>query len=185
MMIHNSGVVLYLLMAFGSGYAIGNLPNMGFLKTWLLSIIFVPIVYELLNPNALMVVTVIGFSFGLLFAKSLSFFQLMDYFSPSRFMQKRPKPKENPYANNANRNYQPQFSTRNVGQPEQPIDNRRPEEILGLNPNFTQAELKVAYQRESNRTHPDKWVNKPESMKKMMEAEQKQINAAYNKLRRD
>ncbi len=182
MVIHNSGVVLYLLMAFGSGYAIGNLPNMGFLKTWFLSIIFVPIVYELLNPNFLMVMTVVGFSFGLLFAKSLSFFQLMDYFSPFRFMQKRPKPKSNP---NANRNNQSPFSARNINNAEIPVDNRKPEEVLGLNPNFTQAELKIAYQRESNRTHPDKWINKPDSMRKIMEAEQKRINLAYNKLKRD
>jgi hypothetical protein len=182
MVIHNSGIALYFLMAFGSGYAIGNLPNMGFLKTWFLSIIFVPIVYELLNPNALMVMTVVGFSFGLLFAKSLSFFQLMDYLSPFRFMQKRSQPKQK---FNSNRNNQPQFSARNVSNSEPPIDNRRPEEVLGLSPNFTQSELKAAYQRESNRTHPDKWVNKPESIKKIMEAEQKQINAAYNKLKRD
>jgi preprotein translocase subunit Sec63 len=66
-----------------------------------------------------------------------------------------------------------------------PIDNRRPEEVLGLNLNFTQEELKAAYQRESNRTHPDKWINKPESMRRIMEAEQKRINLAYKKLKRD
>ncbi len=178
MVIQNSGVVLYSLMAFGSGYAIGNLRGMGFLKSWFLSIIFVPLVYELLNPNFLMVITVVGFSFGLLFAKSLSFFQLMDYFSFSKFLQKRNKPE-------SKADSQSKFTTRNVGSSEYPIDNRRPEEILGLNPNFTQAELKAAYQRESNRTHPDKWINKPDSIRKMMEAEQKQINLAYNKLKRD
>ena len=181
MVIQNSGVVLYFLMSFGSGYAIGNMPNMGFLKTWLLSIIFVPIVYELLNPNVLMVMTVVGFSFGLLFAKSLSFFQLMDYLSPFRFMQKRQKQQEQKF----NRNNQPQFSARNISDAELPADNRRPEEVLGLNPDFTQAELKIAYQRESNRTHPDKWINKPDSMRKIMEAEQKRINLAYNKLKSD
>ena len=180
MIIHNSGIFLYLLMAFGSGYAIGNLPSMGFLKTWFLSIIFVPIAYELLNPNSLMVMTVVGFSFGLLFAKSLSFFELMDYLSPFRFIQKYSKQQE-PKFNHSNQ----QFSARNIGNTEVPIDNRRPEEVLGLNFNFTQAELKAAYQRESNRTHPDKWINKPESMQKIMEAEQKLINLAYNKLKRD
>ncbi|MDD5228401.1 MAG: J domain-containing protein [Methylococcales bacterium] len=180
MVIHNSGIALYFLMAFGSGYAIGNLPNMGFLKTWFLSIIFVPVVYELLNPNALMVMTVVGFSFGLLFAKSMSFFQLMDYLSPFRFLQKRSesKPKSNSSRNNQQHN---QREMRGILQ--NSADNRRPEEVLGLSPNFTQSELKAAYQRESNRTHPDKWVNKPESIRKIMEAEQKQINAAYNKLR--
>jgi hypothetical protein len=182
MVIQNSGVILYFLMSFGSGYAIGNMPNMGFLKTWLLSIIFVPIVYELLNPNVLMLMTVVGFSFGLLFAKSLSFFQLMDYLSPFRFMQKRQKQQEE---QKFYRNHQPQFSARNISNSEPPIDNRRPEEVLGLNSDFTQAELKIAYQRESNRTHPDKWINKPDSMRKIMEAEQKRINLAYNKLKRD
>ncbi|MEI7796728.1 MAG: J domain-containing protein [Methylococcaceae bacterium] len=179
MVIHDSGVILYLLMAFGSGYAIGNVRGMGFLNTWFLSIIFVPLVYVLVNQKLLMLITVVGFSFGLLFAKSLSFFQLMDYFNPSRFMQSHKKPKVEP-----TRNYQPQFSSHG-NKTEELIDRRRPEEILGLNPNFTQAELKAAYQRESNRTHPDKWINKPDSMRKIMEAEQKQINSAYNKLRRD
>ncbi len=180
MVIHNSGIFLYLLMAFGSGYAIGNLPSMGFLKTWFLSIIFVPIAYELLNPNSLMVMTVVGFSFGLLFAKSLSFFELLDYLSPLRFMQKYSK-QQKPKFNHANQ----QFSARNIGNTEVSIDNRRPEEVLGLNFNFTQAELKAAYQRESNRTHPDKWINKPDSMRKIMEAEQKRINLAYKKLKHD
>ena len=63
-------------------------------------------------------------------------------------------------------------------------DGRKPEEILGLSPDFTQAELKAAYQKESNRTHPDKWTNKPDSIKQVMEFEQKLINMAYKKLKR-
>jgi preprotein translocase subunit Sec63 len=55
---------------------------------------------------------------------------------------------------------------------------------LGLPPDFTQADLKAAYQRESNRTHPDKWANKPEVIKKAMEREQTLINIAYQKLKR-
>ena len=123
--------------------------------------------------------TVTGFSFGLLFAKSMSFFEILNYFSFTKFLQARKKQNFQ-----SQKSRQAQFSTMNVGKSEIPVDNRRPEQILGLNSNFTQEELKAAYQRESNRTHPDKWVNKPESIKKIMEAEQKQINAAYNKLKR-
>ena len=176
MVIENSGIALYFLMAFGSGYAIGNLHGMGFLKTWLVSILFVPFAYELLNPNILMVLTVIGFSFGLYFAKSVSFFDVLSYLSPKRFLQPRKK-------NSTNQStYHATFST--TVDNNASFDARRPEDVLGLPPDFTQEELKAAYQRESNRTHPDKWANKSKALQQMMSAEQQQINAAYKKLKR-
>ena len=60
---------------------------------------------------------------------------------------------------------------------------RTPEEILGLKPGFTKQELKEAYRRESNRTHPDKWTGKPQNIQDLMAEEQKLINWAYNKLK--
>jgi hypothetical protein len=54
-------------------------------------------------------------------------------------------------------------------------DRRSDEQILGLPLGWTQADLKKAYQREAQRTHPDKWVGKPESLRKQMEDEYKSL----------
>lgn len=178
MVVQNSGMFLYLLMAFGSGYAVGNLRVMGFIYSWVTSIIFVPIVYEVLHANLLMVLTVIGFSLGLFLAKVLTIFELLRYLSPTRFLQTFRKPKYQPNANY----YAPRFANSNLNAFDVFADGRKPEEILGLNSDFTQAELKAAYQRESNRTHPDKWANKPDTIKVLMEKEQKLINLAYQSL---
>lgn len=179
MIVQNSGVFLYVVMAFGSGYAVGNLRGMGFIFSWVASVIFVPIVYELLNANLLMVLTVVGFSLGLFSAKVLTIFDLLSYLSPSRFLDTFRKPK---YQTKTEYYHAPQFSNRNLDAFDIFSDGRKPEEILGLNSGFTQIELKAAYQRESNRTHPDKWANKPDSIKAVMEHEQKLINLAYQKL---
>lgn len=62
------------------------------------------------------------------------------------------------------------------------IENRTPEEILGLKYPWTSEELKAAYKREAGRTHPDKWIGKPEIIQKAMEAEFKMIQEAYRHL---
>ena len=62
-------------------------------------------------------------------------------------------------------------------------EQRTPIEILGLQSRFSTQELKQAYSRESARCHPDKWVSKPEAIRKMMEEEQKLINWAYRQLK--
>ena len=177
MFIPNSGIFLYFLMSLGSGYAAGNLRGMGLINTWLLSVIFVPIAYELIHANILMVITVVGFSLGLFLAKSLSFFDLMRYINPRRLL--RPFQKT---SSTQSHFHQPKFST-NIDLFEEMADGRKPEQVLGLPPDFTQSELKMAYQRESNRTHPDKWANKPDFIKKAMEREQTLINMAYQKLK--
>lgn len=177
MIVHNGGILLYLLMSFGSGYAVGNLRGMGFVNSWVVSIIFVPVVYELLNANVLMVLTVVGFSLGLFCAKIVSIFELLHYLSPSRILRTFRKTKIH-----SHENLSPQFSNVNFDSFDAFSDGRTPEEVLGLDFDFTDAELKMAYQRESNRTHPDKWQNKPEAIKKAMETEQKLINLAYRKL---
>jgi len=61
-------------------------------------------------------------------------------------------------------------------------DTRSPEEVLGLKPGFTPADLKKAYKREAGRFHESKWANKPEVVKKAMLAELKRINVARDEL---
>jgi DnaJ-domain-containing protein 1 len=66
-----------------------------------------------------------------------------------------------------------------------PTQERRSyEQILGLKNGWTQEDLKKAYQREANRTHPDKWVGKPQAMQDIMEAEYKAVQEAYRRLKR-
>ena len=69
-------------------------------------------------------------------------------------------------------------------EPEPPRDPRNYAEILGLSGNWTQEDLKTAYKRESQRTHPDKWVGKTEELCKMMEREYKMIQEAYRNLKK-
>lgn len=58
------------------------------------------------------------------------------------------------------------------------------EEVLGLKSGWTQDDLKKTYQREANRTHPDKWIGKPQVMQDMMEAEYKAVQEAYRRLKK-
>lgn len=68
--------------------------------------------------------------------------------------------------------------------PEPPTDDTRtPEEILGLKGNWTQADLRKIYKSESQRTHPDKWIGKPASVRHAMEEEFKNIRRAYDQLK--
>lgn len=62
-------------------------------------------------------------------------------------------------------------------------DSRTPEEVLGLKGGWTQEDLKTAYKREAGRTHPDKWIGKPEAIRQLMEAEYKVIQEAYRRLK--
>lgn len=61
---------------------------------------------------------------------------------------------------------------------------RSPEEILGLKRPWTQDELRTAYKREAGRTHPDKWIGKPEAIRQAMEEEYKAIQEAYRVLQK-
>ena len=63
-------------------------------------------------------------------------------------------------------------------------ERRSYEQILGLNHGWTQEDLRKAYQREANRTHPDKWINKPQAIQDAMEAEYKAVQEAYRRLKR-
>lgn len=61
---------------------------------------------------------------------------------------------------------------------------RDPEAVLGLKTGYTDEDLRTAYKREAGRTHPDKWIGKPEAIRQMMEAEYKAIQEAYKILKR-
>ena len=62
-------------------------------------------------------------------------------------------------------------------------DTRTPEEILGIKGNWTQEDLRKIYKSESQRTHPDKWIGKPQAIRHAMEEEYKNIQQAYNQLK--
>ena len=68
--------------------------------------------------------------------------------------------------------------------PEPPkADTRTPEEILGLKAGWTQEDLIKIYRSEAQRTHPDKWIGKPQSIRHAMEEEYKNIQQAYHQLK--
>jgi DnaJ domain len=56
---------------------------------------------------------------------------------------------------------------------------RDPVAVLGLKSGYTDEDLRTAYKREAGRTHPDKWIGKPEAIRQLMEAEYKAIQEAY------
>lgn len=58
------------------------------------------------------------------------------------------------------------------------------EEVLGLEAGWTEEDLKTAYKREAQRTHPDRWIGKPQAMRDMMEAEYKAVQEAYRRLKK-
>lgn len=66
---------------------------------------------------------------------------------------------------------------------EHKVDKRTPEEVLGLKPGYTPADVKQAYRRLSSRYHPDKWQNEPEHIRAMMNAEMKKVNWACSYLK--
>ena len=62
-------------------------------------------------------------------------------------------------------------------------DARTFEEILGLQPHFTQTELKTAYKRASSRFHPDKYSHMSEAFRNEAEEEFKKVQRAYGMLK--
>ncbi|GAA0078292.1 DnaJ domain-containing protein [Clostridium sp. CTA-5] len=55
-----------------------------------------------------------------------------------------------------------------------------PYEVLGVNPNATQDEIKSAYRKLSKQYHPDQYTNNP--LKDLAEEKMREINAAYDEL---
>jgi len=73
----------------------------------------------------------------------------------------------------------------NANKPQPDTDDvpRDPEAVLGLKKPWTEEDLRTAYKREAGRTHPDKWIGKPEAIRQLMEAEYKAIQEAYRQLK--
>jgi len=63
-------------------------------------------------------------------------------------------------------------------------ERRSYEEVLGLSAGWTEEDLKNAYKREAQRTHPDRWIGKPEHIRQIMEEEYKAVQEAYRKLKK-
>jgi len=62
------------------------------------------------------------------------------------------------------------------------VDNRSPEQILGLQSGFNKAELKKAYRRASSQYHPDKHTHMPQEFQDQASEEFKKVQGAYKKL---
>lgn len=87
----------------------------------------------------------------------------------------------------ANAHYEDNFTYQDFNahtETEIETDTRNPEEVLGLRPGFTFDELRRAYKEHCQRLHPDKWQDRPDYFKSMMEEEQKKVNEAYNELKK-
>jgi hypothetical protein len=52
--------------------------------------------------------------------------------------------------------------------PQSSHENRSYEQILGLPIGWSQEDLKNAYKRESQRTHPDRWIGKPDAIRQII-----------------
>ena len=102
----------------------------------------------------------------------------------SREEQQRRKQQERQQEEAKHQQRQKHQKTSPPKQPESPKDSRSHEEILGLSAGWTQDDLRTAYKRESQRTHPDRWVGKPTHIQAVMEAEFKAIQNAYNHLKK-
>lgn len=64
------------------------------------------------------------------------------------------------------------------------VDNRTPEQILGIRWPFTEEELKKAYKKEMLKWHSDMNQNKPEQLRKLAEEEAKKVNLANVELQK-
>ena len=62
------------------------------------------------------------------------------------------------------------------------VDNRTPEQILGLQTGFSKADLKKTYRSLSGRYHPDKYEHMSDNFKEEAKIEFQKVQEAYNKL---
>ena len=58
-------------------------------------------------------------------------------------------------------------------------------EILGVNPNSSDEEIKKAHRNLINKHHPDRFVNAPKEVKEAAEEKTKEINAAYDAIKEE
>ncbi len=60
---------------------------------------------------------------------------------------------------------------------------RTDEQILGVSPGYTKKDLKDAYRRKCQQTHPDKWKGFPDEIAHKLETEFKEVQSAYERLK--
>lgn len=65
---------------------------------------------------------------------------------------------------------------------QQQTDTRSHEEIIGVQAGYNKQELKAAYRAQCSRLHPDKWVDRPQEIRLLMEEEMKKVNRACDVL---
>jgi len=98
--------------------------------------------------------------------------------------QQQEEPQEKPKQERTKQQYQRQQRQKESIEKNKPVTDKRTNlEILGLSPGFTQAELKTAKKRVSQRVHRDKWAGRSEEFLQAMDEEQKLINIAYAQLK--
>ena len=68
--------------------------------------------------------------------------------------------------------------------PKSAVADRPPWEILGIDPNASQDELRAAYQSLISQYHPDKVADMGPELRAVAEKHTKEINAAYSSLRK-
>lgn len=205
-MFNFSDIVVFSLFSLGFGYNVGKPEQTTFLKV-VISLIFASI---LVNHDKYLLPMGLAFIFGMFYSKDDLFEGFFSWNKERRNRSKEEKKKkkqegyyqaeQEQQAKDYERRRKAEESRRSEearnqrkaeedrkaekNKTDKPLkDKRTPQEILGLTPVFTQEELREAYKRESNRSHPDKWVGKPKHIKIMMDEEQKLINWAYNKLK--
>jgi hypothetical protein len=94
--------------------------------------------------------------------------------------QKRKEEEQKAKQNQQNKNREQSQQYQDINETKR----RSYEEVLGLKTGWTQEDLRDAYKREAQRTHPDKWTGKPPHIQKIMEEEYKAVQEAYNKLKK-
>jgi len=211
-MFNFANCVVYSLFSLGFGYNVGK-PDQFALIKFLCSVLFFILIADNLQyllPMGIAFIFGMIYSKGHLFGGFFDFFgRIKERRNASKENKKRKKQESHYQAEQAQqakdheqrrraeelrraeeaRRQRKAEEVRKEGKAEKqkaddsPKDRRSPQEVLGLKSGFTQDELKEAYKRESNRSHPDKWVGKPDHIKAMMAEEQKLINWAYNQLK--
>ncbi len=64
------------------------------------------------------------------------------------------------------------------------VDERDPHDILGVSPGASETDLRRAYQAQIRRYHPDYLENMAPELRRLAEQRTKEINRAYEALRR-
>lgn len=207
-MFNYANFVVFTLFSLGFGYNVGK-PEQFTLLKFAFSAFFLVLIS---SNNQYLLPMGISFIFGMIYSKGHLFEDFFDFFirmkerrnsskedkkhkqeeshyqeeqaQQTRDYEQRRRAEEFRRTEEARRQREAEEARKADKKADDPSKNKRtPQEVLGLKSGFTQEELKEAYRRESNRTHPDKWQGKPDYIQEMMSEEQKLVNWAYNKLK--